>query len=113
MATKNRFPSIKKGATFNGRDMKIFNGVGDSKVPMDLTGILIELEFKVFPENFVSPVIFKFSTADGSITITGLGIARMMPRLMIYPKAIYITDPTLTFPNGTVKPWGQIPWEIN
>jgi hypothetical protein len=113
MATKNRFPSIKKGATFNGRDMKIYNGVGENKVPMDLTGVLIELEFKVFPDNCVSPIIFKFSTADGSIKITGTGVARMMPRLMKYAKAIYTTDPTLTFANGTVKPWGQVLWEIN
>lgn len=112
MVTQNRFPSIKKGATFNGRDIKIFNGIGENKVPMDLTGILIELEFKIFPESFVSPVIFKFSTADSSINITGNGIARMMPRLMKYAKATYTTELRLTFPNGTVKPWGQILWEI-
>lgn len=110
MPNQNRFPTIKKGSTFNGRDVKFYNGTGASKTPMPLEGVTISMEFK---EIGSSNVIFQFTTTDDSIATTGLGIARMMPRLMKYPKAIYITDLTLTFPNGSVKPWGQIHWEIN
>lgn len=114
MSTQNRFKTIKKGTTFNGRDIKIYNGTGVSKTPMDLTGVLIEMKFRsiVSPNN--GTVVFQFTTADNSITITGLGVARMMPRLKFnVPVADYVADLILTLPNGTVKPYGELYWKVN
>lgn len=110
MATiQNKFSTIKKGTTFNGRDIKIYDGLGSSKTPMNLTGVKIEMEFKNYESE---PAVFKFSTDDNSITITALGVARMMPRTMNYPVAVYKTDLFIT-KNGSKKYHGTINWEIN
>lgn len=114
MSTQNRFKTIKKGTTFKGRDIKIYNGSGDTKTPMDLTGVLIEMKFRsiVSPNN--GTVVFQFTTSDDSMTITGLGIVRMMPRLKFnFPVADYVADLILTFPNGTVEPYGELYWKVN
>lgn len=109
MTTVNRFPNIKKGTTFNGRDIKFHNGNGTNKTPMPIAGVKIRMDFR---ETENGSVIFSFNTEDNSITITGENIARMMPRLMQVPAAGYITTLVLTFPNSTVKPYGKINWKI-
>lgn len=110
MATiEKKFSTIKKGTTFNGREIKIYDGLGSSKTPMDLDGVKIEMEFK----NYISePAVFKFSTEDNSITITALGVALMMPRAMNYPVGVYKTDLFIT-KAGSKKFHGTINWEIN
>lgn len=107
---KNNFKSIKKGTTFNGRDIKFYSGTGAEKVPMDLTGVKIEMQFKI---DKCEGTAFTFSTENNSIAITGIGVARMMPRLINYSKSNYETDIVLTFPNGTVKNYATINWQIN
>lgn len=106
----NKFSSIRKGVSFNGRDIKFYTGTGVSKTPLDIVGASIEMNFKNSEEG---SVIFSFKTADNSITITAPGVARMMPRVMNYQKNNYLTDIVLTFPSGTVKNYVRIYWEIN
>lgn len=113
MPVQNRFPTIKKATTFNGRDIKLYNGTGDSKAPMDLTGVSIKLEFRSAPASLGGSVIFRFTTADNSIIITGSGVARMVSRIMNVPRATYESDLVLTFPNGTIKNYAQLYWIVN
>lgn len=110
MATPNRFPNIKKGTTFNGRDIKFYNGTGESKTAMPLAGIQLTMDFR---ETENGNIIFSFKTSDNSITITGDNVARMMPKNMAFPAATYITTLLLTFPGGIVKPYGgKLIWKI-
>jgi len=112
MANSNRFPSIKKGTTFNGRDIKFFNGTGSTKTPMPLDGIQVIMDFKEVG-NKSNSTVFSFKTSDNSITNTGNGIVRMMPRLMNLPAATYETTLTLKFANATIKTYGDpIIWKI-
>lgn len=108
--TQNKFPSIRKGTSFNGRDIKLYNGTGATKTPMSLNGVALEMNFRNSEDG---DIIFSFKTANNTITITGVGLARMMPRLMIVSKNKYLADLVLTFPNGSVKSYGRIYWEIN
>ena len=112
MTTQNRFPIIRRGATFNGRDIKLYNGTGAGKTPMPIDDAVIEMNFRQSPAQFSAPVVFKFSTADNSITRTAVGVARMMPRIMNYPTADYEADLVLKFPNGTVKNYTKVNWVI-
>lgn len=109
MATQNRFPEIKRGTTFNGRDIKFYNGTGVSKTAMDLDGVIIEMKFRSARSNDK----FSFTTADNSITKTALGVARMMPRTMAMQKGEYTASLILTFPNGTIKTYTDLIWLIN
>lgn len=109
MIKQNRFPSIKKGTTFNGRDIKFYLGSGASKIPMPLDGVTITMDFEEVGSN---KKIFSFSTLDNSITKTGVGVARMMPRLMNYSVAAYETTLFLDFGNEVIKPYGEISWKI-
>lgn len=112
MTTTNRFPTIKKGTTFNGRDIKFYNGTGEAKTAMDLTGVQVIMDFKEVG-NKSNSTVFSFKTSDNSITSTGVGIVRMMPRLMNLPAAVYETTLKLKFANGTIKPYGDsIIWKI-
>lgn len=111
MATTNRFPNIKKGTTFNGRDIKFYNGTGANKTAMPLDGVQVIMDFKEIGSNSNSTV-FSFKSSDDSITHTGTGVVRMMPRLMNIPAAGYKTTLTLKFANGTIKPYGEIIWKI-
>jgi hypothetical protein len=110
MTTQNRFPTIKKGTTFNGRDIKFFNVDGTIKTPMPLDGVTITMDFEEVGGN---NKIFSFTTTDNSITKTGVGVARMMPRLMNIPRAVYETTLLLDFGNGIIKPYGdKLIWKI-
>ena len=106
---KKAFPKIKKGVTFNGREIKLYNGVGVAKTPMDLNGVHITMDFK---ETEKGSVIFSFKTLDNTITITGMGVARMVGRKMNYPRAVYLTDMYITLANGVVKSPERLYWEV-
>jgi hypothetical protein len=110
MAKINKFWPIKKRTTFNGRNIKFYNGTGDTKTAMPLDDVDIIMDFR---EVGGKATIFSFKTSDGTITKTDVGTARMMPRLMNYPVATYQTTMLMQFANGTVKPYAEILWEIN
>jgi hypothetical protein len=108
---QNIFPDIISGATFKGSKMSFFDGVGEDKTPMDLTGASIVIEFK---KGAGQNAVFAFKTSDNTITIPDPtnGQAFLQPRLMTYSAYNYIFDVEVTFPSGTVVPFFKGYWRV-
>jgi len=109
--TTNYFPDITKGNTFTGRKMSFYNGKGDSKTPMDLTGASVIIEFK---RGAGQNAVFTFSSDDNTITIPDpiTGEIFLQPRKMDYPAFNYIFQPKVTFLGGRVRPFFVNYWKI-
>ncbi len=107
----NYFPDITKGDTFTGRKMSFYNGKGDTKTPMNLTGASIVIAFKIAKGQ---KAIFTFKTADNTITIPTPtnGEIFLQERKMDYPPTNYIFDVEVTFAGGRVKTFFTNYWKI-
>ncbi len=107
----NYFPDIIKGDTFTGRKMTFYNGKGESKTLMDLTGAKVVLSFK---KATGQNAVFTFSTEDGTITIPTPtnGEIFLQPRVMNYAPYNYIFDVVVTTLSGTVHTYFTNYWRI-
>lgn len=107
----NYFPNHKKGDTFKGKTIKLYNGTGPGKTPMDLTGVTARMQFKPLGNRTTS---FEFKTADNTLTIPVPinGTILMQPRILAPNAGDYNYDLELTFPNGTVKTYLTNVWKI-
>jgi hypothetical protein len=108
---QNIFPDITKGDTFTGLKMTFYDGVGEDKTPMDLTGVSIVIAFK---KGAGQNTVFAFLTSDATITIPDpeSGEIFLQPRLMDYPAMTYVFDVELTFLSGTVKTYFKGNWRV-
>ncbi|WP_396195932.1 hypothetical protein [Flavobacterium sp.] len=88
-ANNNFIKDIRQGDTFTGLKMTLYDGVGEDKTPMDLTGYTINIPFK---KGAGQNNAFLFSTEDNTITIPTPtnGEIFLMPRDMNYPAFNYI-----------------------
>ena len=110
-SNNNYFEDIKKGNTFTGLKMSFFDGVGDTKTAMDLTGASIVIAFrKAEGQN----VAFEFKTADNTITIPTPtnGEIFLQPRDMNYTAYTYIFDVVVTTLSGTIYTYFTNYWKI-
>jgi hypothetical protein len=108
---QNIFPDIIKGDTFTGLKMTFYDGVGEDKTPMDLTGVSIVIAFK---KGAGQNAVFAFLTSDATITIPDpeSGEVFLQPRLMDYPAMTYVFDVELTFLSGTVRTYLKDSWRV-
>jgi hypothetical protein len=108
---QNIFPDIIKGDTFTGLKMTFYDGVGEDKTPMDLTGVSIVIAFK---KGAGQNAVFAFKTLDATITIPDpeSGEIFLQPRLMEYPAMTYVFDVELTFLSGTVRTYLKDSWRV-
>jgi hypothetical protein len=108
---QNIFPDIIKGDTFTGLKMTFYDGVGEDKTPMDLTGVSIVIAFK---KGAGQNAVFAFLTSDATITIPDpeSGEVFLQPRLMEYPAMTYVFDVELTFLSGTVRTYFKGNWRV-
>jgi hypothetical protein len=108
---QNIFPDITKGDTFTGLKMTFYDGVGEDKTPMDLTGASVVIAFK---KGAGQNAVFAFLTSDATITIPDpeSGEVFLQPRLMDYPAMTYVFDVELTFLSGTVKTYFKGNWRV-
>lgn len=109
--SSNYFKDIKKGDTFTGLKMSFFNGVGDAKTVMDLTGASIVITFRKSP---TTNMVFEFKTSDSTITIpTPInGEIFLQPRVMNYAPFNYIFDVVVTTQSGSVHTYFTNYWRI-
>jgi hypothetical protein len=108
---QNIFPDIIKGDTFTGLKMTFYDGEGEDKTPMDLTGASVVIAFK---KGAGQNAVFAFKTSDATITIPAPanGQIFLMPRVMNYPAYTYVFDVEVTFLSGTVKTYFKGNWRV-
>ena len=109
--TNNYFKDIKKGDTFTGLKMSFFNGTGDNKTAMDLTGASVIIAFR---KGVGQNVAFEFKTSDSTITIPtpANGEIFLQPRVMNYTPFTYIFDVVVTTQSGTIHTYFTNYWKI-
>ena len=109
--TKDTFNPHTRGSTFNGRMLKMYDGRGVDKTPMDLTGVEIIMQFK---KSLDSSVVFEFKTADDSITIPNplSGEFFMMPTNKLTMVGDFVYNLKIIFPTGRVKIYYYSHWKI-
>lgn len=109
--SENYFPDIIKGDTFTGSSMTFFDGVGETKTPMDLTGASVLIAFK---KGEGQSAVFSFSTDDNTILIPDplTGKILLAPRIMAYSAYTYVFDVQVTFASGTVKTFFKNYWRV-
>lgn len=109
--SKNFFPDIKKGDTFEGCKMSFFNGKGVDKTPMNLTGAQVLISFKITKGR---KEIFAFSTENNTIIIPTPtnGEIFLQSRDMNYDALTYVFDVQVTFANGVKKTFFTNYWKI-
>lgn len=107
----NYFPDITKGDTFKGAKMTFYNGVGDTKTVMDLTGSSVIIAFK---KSKGGTTVFEFKTSDNTITIPTPtnGQIILAPRVMNYPAGNYVFDVQVTNASGVVTTYFENNWKI-
>ena len=107
----NYFPDITRGATFKGAKMTFYNGVGEDKTAMDLTGASVFITFKKAKGG---SVVFEFKTTDNTILIPTPtnGEILLAPRLMDYPALNYVFDVKVIDAAGNVIPYFENNWKI-
>jgi len=80
---------------------KVINELLESnscETSFDITGAKIEAEFR---NKLDGPVIFRFTTDNGSVLITGPTTFDRQDRNLVYPVGVYYGDWTITQPNGS------------
>jgi hypothetical protein len=109
--TTNYFKDIKKGDTFTGVKMSFFNGVGNAKTQMNLTGASVVITFRKSP---TTNMVFEFKTANNTITIPTPtnGEIFLQPRVMNYAPFNYIFDVVVTTQSGAVHTYFTNYWRI-
>lgn len=107
----NYFPDITKGDTFKGAKMTFYDGVGEDKTPMDLTGCSIVIAFK---KSKGGTTVFDFKTADNTILIPTPtnGEILLGARVMNYPAYNYVFDVEITNSAGVVQTYFENNWKI-
>ena len=107
----NFFPNHKRGDTFNGKTIIVYDGTGVSKTPKDLTGVTVLMQFRPLG---LRSVAFEFKSSDGTITIPAPlnGKILMMPRIINVKPIDYNFDVQLTFPGGKILTIFSSTWKI-
>ena len=107
----NYFEDIKKGDTFMGLKMTLYDGVGPTKTIKNLTNIKVVIPFK---KGEGQNNAFVFSTEDGTITIPtpANGQIFLQPRDMNYPAFNYIFDVQLITGANVKKTYFTNYWKI-
>ncbi|QJE95971.1 hypothetical protein [Luteolibacter luteus] len=105
---KNVIPSIKTGATWQGRQHQAkLNGV-----PIDITGATILMQLR---SSVTSGVTAEWSTADGTIvpTVPGDGWFQILGRDVTWPAGSYVHDVLVVLASGRKIQFPTGEWTIN
>lgn len=91
--------------------MSFFNGVGDAKTVMDLTGASVVI---IFRKSQTTNMVFEFKTSDSTISIPTPenGEIFLQPRVMNYAPFNYIFDVVVTTQSGAVHTYFTNYWRI-
>ena len=102
---------IVKGNDFNGLKLTFYDGVGDAKTVMDLTGFSVVIDFK---KSKGLSTIFSFKSSDNTVTIPTPtnGEIFLQPRKMDYAPYTYMADINLISQAGKLHTYTTINWKI-
>lgn len=102
---------IVKDNDFTGLKLTFYDGVGDAKTIMDLTGYSFVIHFK---KGKGSTTVFSFLSSDSTITIPTPtnGEIFLQPRKMSYLAGTYIADINLINAAGKLHTYTTINWTI-